>query len=574
MVNINKVFIASLVISIIGTVLTTISKQSPILIFLLGIGPLFYYFIKLLANSKEGLTQTTVDSIYYFGFIVTISSLAASVLSVAIDGIDGDIKHLIAQFGVGLLATGIALVFRMVLIAKLESLTQKDLSETIDEYVRRIDHVVSKVEASADSFDSLSTLLIERTSKTCEAINDNYKDSMLSSGQVFQNELLKILSTFSEESTTAIRKISSTTDEFYGLVKSIKLDSHVIDISSHAGEISAGLARFAQDAANFSKATQEEIQNITKASVNNSLESLGKTFEAAAVRSTELLQLTEAELKKINFHEENESIKAELKAMTRNINSYNKKIISKEEQLDFLVEGVASKTAMAIQSEMSQRATDITEATNQLIKENFEIVRNAVVDNVQSELPAIVDGMKSKITDTVIKFDDAVNSVTSSLNAADLKMVTQSVQDSFSDLSQHAESLSSLVYNLNDSMSSQTNIKIGEHINDTMSEVSRSWQNHVEIIGTLMNEKIISLTTHLKDAFEENDVQGVKHEFTNLSREVKATMQSLEAMKVAFEEITYEARRSMESLVELNSSAKNVEEQIHLGRLDNEVMSQ
>ena len=42
--------------------------------------PLCMYFSVLYRIGKNGLSQTAIDSVYYFGFIVTILSLAGSVM--------------------------------------------------------------------------------------------------------------------------------------------------------------------------------------------------------------------------------------------------------------------------------------------------------------------------------------------------------------------------------------------------------------------------------------------------------------------------------------------------------------
>ncbi|KND57464.1 hypothetical protein BVER_05821c [Candidatus Burkholderia verschuerenii] len=167
--NINRVFIFMMTLAATGALLSVLMNLPVPVVLAAELLPLCLYFSVLYRAGANGLSHTAIDSVYYFGFIVTILSLAGSVMRVWLFGIEKDMSGLIAQFGVGLLATGLALVFRLVLTARVESLNAKDLSEMIAEYVQRIDGIVSKVEASAASFEGLSQSLQERTRAVVES---------------------------------------------------------------------------------------------------------------------------------------------------------------------------------------------------------------------------------------------------------------------------------------------------------------------------------------------------------------------------------------------------------------------
>ena len=49
-----------------------------ILLFMIGFLPLFRYYLYL--NKKDILTQTQIDSIYFFGFLVTLITLGSTAI--------------------------------------------------------------------------------------------------------------------------------------------------------------------------------------------------------------------------------------------------------------------------------------------------------------------------------------------------------------------------------------------------------------------------------------------------------------------------------------------------------------
>ena len=86
--KINSSFIVCGVLSLIGVALSTFTPISlPIAVFV-ELAPLGWYFSRLLRVARhDTLGQTAIDSIYYFGFLITIFSLAASVFHVWLHGV-------------------------------------------------------------------------------------------------------------------------------------------------------------------------------------------------------------------------------------------------------------------------------------------------------------------------------------------------------------------------------------------------------------------------------------------------------------------------------------------------------
>src|SRR6185369_2077168 len=76
--------------------------------------PLAYYHLGyLLPRARKGLSHAAIDSVYYFGFLVTIAALGVSAVSLAVTGGKAPLNNIAFQFGLGLLATGYAVLARM-----------------------------------------------------------------------------------------------------------------------------------------------------------------------------------------------------------------------------------------------------------------------------------------------------------------------------------------------------------------------------------------------------------------------------------------------------------------------------
>lgn len=81
-----------------------------------GLAPLMIYHI-ILAR-EETLSPSSIDGIYYFGFLVTIITLVSTAVSLGLTQDTPDLQWILLQFGLGLVATGYALFARLHLLSK------------------------------------------------------------------------------------------------------------------------------------------------------------------------------------------------------------------------------------------------------------------------------------------------------------------------------------------------------------------------------------------------------------------------------------------------------------------------
>ena len=85
----------------------------------MGLVPLFAYHVILWRNSK--LAPAQVDSVYYFGFLVTVVTLVATAIAIGQTTGKLDPSVILTQFGLGLIATGYALFARLMLLSRLDA---------------------------------------------------------------------------------------------------------------------------------------------------------------------------------------------------------------------------------------------------------------------------------------------------------------------------------------------------------------------------------------------------------------------------------------------------------------------
>lgn len=121
---------------------------------LLAFLPMIYYHMNYLRPSAgKGLTQQRIDTVYYYGFLVTLGALAASVITVSFSGKTDNLQRVGLQFGLGLLATGYAVFARMHLMALNAPTVDSDPDAIMGAVVQKSRELVVNVEMATKQFD-------------------------------------------------------------------------------------------------------------------------------------------------------------------------------------------------------------------------------------------------------------------------------------------------------------------------------------------------------------------------------------------------------------------------------------
>jgi hypothetical protein len=244
----------------------TILRWNPWMSMAAGVLPLIYYhliFLKPLA--KKGLTQPAIDSVYYFGFLVTVFALSISAITIAMGA--EDVNVVIHQFGVGLLATGYAVVARM----HLSSLTSNDdLSPelVLDSHLKRSRELVDTLEGASVQMAVFSQTLLSKTKEISDATLNSAETAMRDVARIFSDEMKASLA-LSREGLSEIRGLVSDTafiSERDELAKTIKATV------ASSKELNVAFDHFAEKARAASAVTQQSIEHSI--ALNNSLKTL------------------------------------------------------------------------------------------------------------------------------------------------------------------------------------------------------------------------------------------------------------------------------------------------------------
>lgn len=176
-----------------------------------GILPLVYYHIVYLTpQASKGLTSTAIDSVYYFGFLVTVSALGISAISIAVRGAETNLTTVIYQFGVGLFATGYAVVARMHLTSVSALVDEASPEALMDRYVKRSVELVTNVEMASSQLTEFSREIIARTVDMSDAARLSSEKMMLDMARAFESEM-KLTLVSARDSLAEIRGLVSDT---------------------------------------------------------------------------------------------------------------------------------------------------------------------------------------------------------------------------------------------------------------------------------------------------------------------------------------------------------------------------
>jgi hypothetical protein len=134
----------------------------------ISIVPLLIYWYSL--HRCSSLNQQQIDSVYYFGFLLTLAYLLASVIEFSTESFGStaqeQVVEIASKFALGLIATGIGLVGRLLLLPKRFSLESTD--DAIQKQIQQVDNLVFQFQKTIDLFQQLREEAINQASKGAE----------------------------------------------------------------------------------------------------------------------------------------------------------------------------------------------------------------------------------------------------------------------------------------------------------------------------------------------------------------------------------------------------------------------
>jgi hypothetical protein len=265
----------------------------PTLVAMIGGGaPLVYYHLFYLTpRASKGLSQTAIDSVYYFGFLVTIAALGVSAVSLAVSGGKEPLTNVAFQFGLGLLATGYAVWARMHLNSITLAIDETSPEQVMDRYVQRSRELVLNVEMASTQFTELANSLMARSQEVADNARVATEKSMLDVARLF-NEQLQNTFASAREGLAEVRGLvqeTSFTQEREELARSVKMTVMAVNaLNKNLQEFAARSEASAKSSQLFS-ASQMSL-NAKLGEFQEKLDRLGEAQGELSATSEELLR--------------------------------------------------------------------------------------------------------------------------------------------------------------------------------------------------------------------------------------------------------------------------------------------
>jgi chromosome segregation ATPase len=175
-------------------VATLFRRDVPWLAIIAGCLPLVYYhLVYLWPRAKTGLSQAAIDSVYYFGFLVTLAALSISAVSIALQGASADVVIVVYQFGAGLAATGYAVFARMHLSSLGTMLDSTSPEAVMDRYLQMSLRLVDNAEAACARLAEFSKKIVQQSAELETVTKQRMERVLLETAGVFARELTSSL---------------------------------------------------------------------------------------------------------------------------------------------------------------------------------------------------------------------------------------------------------------------------------------------------------------------------------------------------------------------------------------------
>lgn len=510
--NFFKQFFICFSISLILLGTCHFSHIPPLLGLVLGITPLVYYhfaFLRPKAN-KDELTQPAIDSVYYFGFLITVASLGLSAVSIATSGDETDFNNVIFQFGVGLIATGYAVIARMHLISIQAQVDAKNTEEAMESFVKRSMTLTQAVDEATTKMETLTATLIDRTQEMHEDNNLEFQNTMKESAYAFKSELHSIF----ELTKKNMNEISSFIAESQLKAERMALAESVKANISATNDCTESLIKY------------KSLIELT----NNELKSTANASDALNISLIDLKNLTEdlssenGGINKLNdglSYTSVEMIKngQELTAAYESLNNF--RLVAQDSAPAFKVLRSGSKK---VQDQMAEFDDILVKFKNSLMQisnehDNTEIVLNTLVN--ASKIMPHLDLSITHLNNSFVKTNQIVQSVNQEL--IDLPSNAKSINENHNLISE------SLITSVNafeqihthaaDIVSSAKSIKAVYEDTQNLIDNTKQLKDLIAEISTDFSS--FSGNLKLANSTIEESTKGIKISISNSSKELE-----------------------------------------------------
>lgn len=167
--------------------------------------PLIAYHILYLSTRRKPLRSDEVDSVYYFGFLITVAALAATAIEIAIAPA-GQLQPVLLKFGAGLFATGYAVIARLHLQSATGLGAPENAEQALDSYVGRSALLLDNLEMAVGQVSGLAEKAMVATQCVAEKSRLVLEEATLGATRTFEVELRATLDPL-KESVLGLRNL-------------------------------------------------------------------------------------------------------------------------------------------------------------------------------------------------------------------------------------------------------------------------------------------------------------------------------------------------------------------------------
>ncbi len=250
----------------------------PVTAFLGALIPLIWYHTMFLRpRATDGLPQPAIDSVYYYGFLITIGALGATALDLSLHGMGEDFAPVAFQFGLGLLATGYAVWARVHLTASTKILDEDELRILMNRQIAQSRELLGNVELASASFESYATTLLQRSEQFASDAEARTRASIDAAIKAFSDGI----GAMSEQAQTALGDLRGiVNDVTFGAERDalrtsvIAMVDTVTSLSERLDHLRASSSIGADSVAGF--ASSLERVNVAAVAAGGRLEPLGR----------------------------------------------------------------------------------------------------------------------------------------------------------------------------------------------------------------------------------------------------------------------------------------------------------
>jgi len=381
----HKSFLPLFLISLIGILGSSFidheNSQYQFIGLIAGVLPLLGYYYAL--AKKKLLSPSEIDSVYYFGFLVTVITLVSTAIAIGIAAKLPELKWILLQFGLGLIATGIALFARLMLMTKSTSEVELDVVESSKLLVAAVTNVSGEFDNASYLVKSFFDQLQIRMNDLVRTTEEEFKNALDNSLNAYvlnvqtTNEVA--LTNCAEAIDKAVKNFSDGISLVVKEVARIKSEAEGVNFVAAAIQIET-----------FSSQIQSSLQSITD-----------KTSEVSIVSATGI---------------------AELGTTTRKVQKLAVDIASKLEKIDQvqnLLENIINTTeALAVFKEATNTASSGITKLNAISSEAAKTIDKQIIE------PLAKSGIQSGIEQLNIHFPEKINLLGISID----KLNTQAIE--------------------------------------------------------------------------------------------------------------------------------------------------